>query len=155
MQTLFMQTPILSFRHNANGLLEGLIAFEPNPAASGELRFYARMHDGTAIDAVTGAFPTSALISFLITVLPMNDKPSFVANQTSFHLVEGQAAIIKTGFVTNVRTGFLKDEAQQKVCICVYVCARTPVRAHPRASVRVCFSLETRLLAAFSEHVIL
>jgi hypothetical protein len=133
MQTLFMRTPKLSFRHNASGLLEGLIAFEPNPGASGELRFYARMHDGTAIDPVTGASPTSALISFLITVLPMNDKPSFVANQTSFHLVEGQAAITRTGFVTNVRTGFLKDEAQQKVCVCVYVCVRARSPAHARA----------------------
>jgi len=119
MQSLFIRTPEFSFRYNEDGTLQGIVDVEPNPVAMGELRFYLRMHDGTAIDPVTGSSPTSAQISFLITILPTNYKPSFVAVPASFHLVEGQGVTTQKGFVTDIKTGILSVEAEQKVSFSV------------------------------------
>lgn len=91
------------------------MSFEPFPATTGQARFYLRMHDGTAVDPLTGSSPTSHEISFVIAVRPGNYAPSFIPVPKSLQLVEGQQALIKTDFVRNLTTGLLENEAQQKV----------------------------------------
>ena len=119
MLRLFKTSPLFTFRETDDGVLQGLVSFEPLPATTGQARFYMRMHDGTAIDPLTGSSPISAEFSFIITVLPGNYAPSFTPFPASLQLVEGQQTLVKTEFVRNLTTGLLAAEAQQKVSFSV------------------------------------
>ncbi len=77
MRALFKALPTFSFRRNEDGGLEGIVSFEAAAGMFGEMRFYARMHDGAVIDARVGGSSTSAHITFLITVSPHNTPPTF------------------------------------------------------------------------------
>ena len=115
MEALFRQAPTFSFQINEDGVLQGLVSFEAKDQTFGEIRLYARMHDGTAINLVTGGSPSSTQVSFLINVKKLNYKPSFVPSQTLFQLVEGQDTLTQNSFATQIKPGILAWETYQKV----------------------------------------
>ena len=111
----FSTTPSFSFRRTEDGVLEGVISFEPRPTSSGQVRLFSRIHDGTVENPATGSSPTSEEISFLITILPANFAPSFTALNASFVLVEGQNSTVQAHFATNISPGMMAFEKEQRV----------------------------------------
>ncbi len=89
---------------------QGTLTFTPAPDAFGSAKLTAVLRDngGTA----NGGVDTSVLASFTLTLLPVNDAPSFQLSTNVVSVVEDSLAQNRIKFVSTIRTGPTNESNQ-------------------------------------------